>query len=171
MNGKRATSSECAGYATPGKLGGDPQTLTVRSFKLHKICQLFRKKRGAAAVELALVAPLFFLILFGLIEFGRCIMVQQLLTNASREGARRAVLDGTTTSDVQQTVSDFLTNAHISGATTTVTPDPPSSAGSGAPVSVTVAVDFRDVSWLPVPRYLGAATLSATSVMRRESVE
>ena len=45
------------------------------------------KSRGVAAVEFALVAPLFLLFLFGMIEFGRMVMVQQVLTNASREGA------------------------------------------------------------------------------------
>ena len=35
---------------------------------------------------------MFFLMVFGMIEFGRAIMVQQVLTNASREGARVAVL-------------------------------------------------------------------------------
>ena len=32
-----------------------------------------------------------------MIEYGRMVMVQQILTNASREGARAAVLDGATT--------------------------------------------------------------------------
>ena len=171
MNANAAKHSECVKDAEYRGHEEDQKTLTIRSFKLHKLCDFYRKKRGAAAVEMALVAPLFFLIVFGIIEFGRCVMVQQLLTNASREGVRRAVLDGTTTADVQQTVSNFLTSAHISGATTTVNPDPPSSAASGAAVSVTVAVDFQDVSWLPAPLYLGSATMTATSVMRRESVE
>ncbi|MGB6041722.1 MAG: TadE family protein, partial [Pirellulales bacterium] len=52
-----------------------------------------KKRRGVAAVEFALVAPLFVLMVMGMIEVGRAIMVQQVLTNASREGARRAVLD------------------------------------------------------------------------------
>ncbi len=44
-------------------------------------------------VEFAIVAPIFFLLIFGMIEFGRVVMVQQLLTNASREGARLGVLN------------------------------------------------------------------------------
>jgi Flp pilus assembly protein TadG len=35
-----------------------------------------RNRQGAAVVEFALVAPLFFLLVFGIIEFGRLIMVQ-----------------------------------------------------------------------------------------------
>ncbi len=45
-------------------------------------------------MEFAVVAPLFLVFVFGMIEYGRMVMVQQVITNASREGARRAVLDG-----------------------------------------------------------------------------
>ena len=50
-------------------------------------------RQGAAAVEFALTAIPFFLIVFGLLEFGRLILIQHLLTNASREGARFASLN------------------------------------------------------------------------------
>ena len=82
-------------------------------------------RRGAAVVEFALIAPIFILLVFGMIEFGRMVMVQQVLTNASREGARLAVLDGTTTSDVTTAVGNYLTNAAInsSQAITTVSPE------------------------------------------------
>ena len=67
--------------------------LTTRRRSLEKVCRSDRrKKRGAAVVEFAIVAPLFILLVFGMIEFGRMVMVQQVLTNASREGARLAVL-------------------------------------------------------------------------------
>jgi Flp pilus assembly pilin Flp len=45
-------------------------------------------RKGAAAVEFALVAPLFTLMLLGMIEVGRAIHVQQTLQNAVREGSR-----------------------------------------------------------------------------------
>ncbi len=65
--------------------------------KLERACRPCRRnRRGAAVVEFAVVAPVFFLLVFGMIEFGRAIMVQQILTNASREGARVAVLDSPT---------------------------------------------------------------------------
>lgn len=118
-----------------------------------------------------MVAPLFFLLVFGMIEYGRMVMVQQILTNASREGARRAVLDGATTSNVTDTVTSYLTSGSITGATITVSPNPPSSAAYGDPVTVTVSVPFNQVSWLPSPMFLGGKTLTATTVMRRESTQ
>ena len=45
-----------------------------------------QSRRGVATVEFAIVAPLFFLLVLGCIEFGRALMVQQMLTNASRVG-------------------------------------------------------------------------------------
>lgn len=108
-----------------------------------------------------------------MIEYGRMVMVQQVITNASREGARRAVLDGATTSEVVAAVEEFLDQASVSGPNLEiiVTPDPPGSAENGDPVSVTVSVPFTDVSWIPSPMYLGATTLEAKTVMRREGIK
>jgi len=121
-------------------------------------------------VEFAVVAPVFFLLVFGMIEYGRMVMVQQVITNASREGARVAVLDGSTAADVSTAAEGLLSGASISGANISVTPNPPNSAVYGAPVTVAVSVNFNQVSWLPRPMFLGGRTLSATTVMRRETL-
>jgi Flp pilus assembly protein TadG len=121
-------------------------------------------------VEFAIIAPIFFLLVFGMIEFGRMVMVQQILTNASREGARKAVLDGVSNVDVEDTVEDYLANASITGATISVAtqaPTPPDIAESRI---VTVTIPFSQVSWLPAPIFLSGKTLSASTSMRRETV-
>ena len=122
-------------------------------------------------MEFALVAPLFFLLVLGMIEYGRMVMVQQVLTNASREGARRAVLDGITTANVQTTVNNYLSGANISGATVTVTSNPPVAPDYANSMTVAVQIPFSQVSWLPSPMYLGSKTLSASTTMRRETVQ
>ncbi len=48
---------------------------------------LSRRSRGQSFVEFALVAPLFFMVLCGIIVIGIAIFYQQQLTNAAREGA------------------------------------------------------------------------------------
>lgn len=107
-------------------------------------------------------------------------MVQQMLTNASREGARRAVLEGATETDVQTVITNYLSPANIPVAArdiTIQTGDPPvaaalSSAEFGDPIHVSVGVNFGSVSWLPSPMYLSSGTrMTATSVMRKESVD
>lgn len=122
-------------------------------------------------VEFAIIAPLFFLLVFGMIEYGRMVMVQQVITNASREGARRAVLDGATATDVETAVTDFLEQSSITGATVEIDPADPATAAYGDPVTVTVSIDFVDVSWLPSPMYLGGQEMRASTSMRRESVQ
>ena len=117
------------------------------------------------------MAPIFFLLVLGMIEYGRMVMVQQVITNASREGAREAVLDGATAATVTSTVNDYLTAGSISGATVTVDPSPLSGAEFGDPVTVTVSIPFSQVSWLPSPMYLGGRTMTASTVMRRESAQ
>jgi Flp pilus assembly protein TadG len=130
-----------------------------------------RNRRAAAAVEFAIVAPVFFLLVFGMIEYGRMVMVQQVITNASREGARQGVLDGATVTSVTSTVNSYLSAGSITGATVTVSPNPPTNAQNGDPVTVTVSIPFSQVSWLPSPMYLGATTLTSATVMRRESTQ
>jgi Flp pilus assembly protein TadG len=127
-----------------------------------------------AAVEFAVVAPLFFLLVFGMIEFGRAVMVQQVITNASREGARLAVLDGSTGTQVKTAVVAYLQRGSITATAdkVTVTPTEPATAAYGDPVTVTVSIPFNQVSWLPTPWFIGSGThLSASTVMRRETVQ
>jgi hypothetical protein len=52
------------------------------------------RSRGQALAEFALVAPIFFLILFSIIDFGRYVYYVQILNNAAREGARYAIVHG-----------------------------------------------------------------------------
>ena len=53
-----------------------------------------RTTSGQAIVEFALVAPVFFLLLFGIIEAGRFIIYYETLSNAAREGTRYAIVHG-----------------------------------------------------------------------------
>lgn len=153
------------------------QSLRRTRCKLDKPCRSFRKqRRGAAVVEFAVVAPIFFLFVLGIIEYGRMVMVYQVLTNASRVGARIAVLEDSTETDVTNQVTTYLNESGISGATvtpwakdqTTGSPKAFADLTNGDPVGVTVSVNFDQVSWLPSPMYLGGKTLSATTQMRRE---
>jgi Flp pilus assembly protein TadG len=128
-----------------------------------------QRRVGAAVAEFAVVVPVFFVLIFGMIEYGRMVMVVQILTNAAREGARVAVSDTSTTAGVKAASNQYLTAANISNTTITVTPDPPTSAAAGTTVSVQVSVPFNKVSWLPSPWFLGSRTLSYTATMRRET--
>jgi Flp pilus assembly protein TadG len=133
--------------------------------------------RAQALVEFALVAPIFFIMLFALIDFGRYVYYVQILNNAAREGARYAIVHGaqgipssgppapgTTSSDpsganVKSTVRNFLVGVigQTTGALTVNVCWQPAN-GVGAPCSgdngrsnpVEVTVDYQFRSVIPV---------------------
>lgn len=51
-----------------------------------------RASRGQAMVEFALIIPVFLMLLFALLDFGRVVFAQQAVTQAAREGARTAMV-------------------------------------------------------------------------------
>lgn len=132
-------------------------------------------RRGAAVVEMALVAPLLFTLILCTIEFGRAVMVANILTMAAREGARAGCVPGSANSEVTAAVNNELTGGGIpTGQVTTtiqvdaVTKDV-STAAVGSKVSVAVSVPVSAVTWLPSSFFLSStAKLSGQAVMRRE---
>jgi Flp pilus assembly protein TadG len=128
------------------------------------------KRRGAAVTEFAIVAPVFFMMVIGFIEFGRALMVQQVLINASRVGARMASTTGATSASVQSVVQDYSTGVAVPGVSVVVTPNP-TTAAAGTVITVTTSVPFSNVSWMTSPWFLKDKTLSANSQMRKEGFE
>ena len=131
------------------------------------------RRRGAAAVEMAMVLPVFITVVLGLIEVGRGIMVAQLMSNAAREAARLAVVDGSTNSTVSDAAKNFLAgaaNVSAGDVTVNITTAGGGSVSAAQPrelITVNVSLPFSKVSWLP-PKYLAGKSLSATAAMRHE---
>jgi len=132
-------------------------------------------RQGAAAVETALVLPLFFLIVFGIIEFGRAFMVAQLLTNAAREGARAAITAGSTNTDVTTTVKGLVhdyTGVATSKVTVTIsvndsTSTQLSTAERRDMCEVVVTLPMSDCTFIPL-KFLRGITLKGQAAMRHE---
>ena len=55
--------------------------------------RLHQDQKGAAAVEFAIVASLFFMLVFGIIDFGFAFHSWNNAVNGAREGARTAAVD------------------------------------------------------------------------------
>jgi Flp pilus assembly protein TadG len=70
--------------------------------------RLKKNERGAALLETAIIVPIILLISVGIFEFGRAYQTWQVLTNAAREGARLAVIQGTKDDDVRARVNAYL---------------------------------------------------------------
>ena len=137
-------------------------------------------RRGAVIVEMALVLPIFLALVLGIIEFGRGLMVGQLVTNAAREGARKAILDGSTNSDITATIQSYLaTSANVSTSDITVTitvtpaqgnPNPGNSIAackSKDLITITAQIPFNKVA-LVAGKYLKGKMLTGTAAMRHE---
>jgi len=57
-----------------------------------RILNLRKDERGTSMAEFAIVATFFFMLIFGIIEFGRLLYTINALTDAARRGARYAVI-------------------------------------------------------------------------------
>ncbi|MCH8921802.1 MAG: pilus assembly protein [Planctomycetes bacterium] len=129
------------------------------------------RRCGATITEFAIVAPIFFLFVFGAFEFGRAIMVQQILTNAAREGARQAIVEEADAADIEASVASYLDSTTVTGATVTVEPSSLQTVGFGDEVTVTVSIPYDQVSWLPVSSFMQGKTLTGESMMRAERLQ
>lgn len=123
---------------------------------------------GVAMVEFAIILPLLILILFGAIEFGLAMFNKQVITNASREGARYGIVDDSgsrrSPSEIENVVNNYAANRLITFGTnaspdTTVVPDPQSGVSFGQNLTVTVDYDyeFLVLPWAKIP--IGAQTV------------
>jgi hypothetical protein len=125
-------------------------------------------RRGGVTVEFGIGVPLFFLLVFAMVEMTRVGMAYDLLTLAAREGCRVAVIPGNSQADAELAARTILNGGGISSYNTpqwTWGSGQTSLAGThlGDPVTLTISVPFRNISWLPTPLFLGSVTLSASA--------
>jgi Flp pilus assembly protein TadG len=135
-----------------------------------------RVRCGVAAVELAVVAPLFLLLLGGIIEFGEAFRVEHMLANATRRGARSAIVDGTATSQVLQqvkthcvqTLGVYEADVTVQLAINGITGVDLSQAAEGDEISVTVRVPFSKVGAGFYAKMFSTSILSSTCTLEHE---
>lgn len=140
--------------------------------------QRLRAARGAQLVEFALVLPLLLLVVLGILDFGLLFQRYEAVTNAAREGARVAVLQGYTTADVRTRVQQYLNDA---GLNATIPPPAvfgpdPVNLGSGSCIAVIGTTVFYPNQYLflgGIMTYFGGSSFGskmifATARMRYE---
>jgi Flp pilus assembly protein TadG len=133
--------------------------------------KIIRDQRGGSAVEFAIVLLVLLLIVFGIIEFGLIFYNQQVITNASREGARYGIVSRVpryTTNEVAQVVNNYCQGRlypQNSTVTPTVTVSAPSGTGFGADLEVSVSWPYN---FIFLPDYLMGRPLYAKTVMKYE---
>ena len=125
-----------------------------------------KARRGAAAVEFALVVSLLFMLLIGLIDYGWIFLKVQQITQAARAGVRAAVVADSTTATVESTINAWMAQAGIATFTYILTPANVSEVSAGSPIKVEITVPTNQLalirtSLIPVPDKLHAAASMA----------
>jgi Flp pilus assembly protein TadG len=147
-------------------------------------------RRGTAAVETAVVLPVYLLLLFGVIEFGQAQLVTNLLNSAVRNGARIGSTEGTTTANVTARVNQTVGTVVPTSKITVYVKDASSFDSSLAPTVTDAAVEalpnlevsgaeprqlflvrakvkYNDICLVPLP-FLKNLTMDAQAFMRHE---
>jgi Flp pilus assembly protein TadG len=130
-----------------------------------KMRKLFLKdKKGQSIIEFAVILPILLMVLFGITEFGRAIMVTNVLNTASREGARLAAVSSVSDSlSVRARVVEVLDAANIDAKAITI-----QFLVSEKSVEVTVTTDFEVLSGGILDPFIGTFELKGKTVMRYE---
>ena len=134
-----------------------------------------RAEEGAQLIEFVIVFPILMLILAGILDFGMMFRSFEVVTNASREGARVAILPGYNLADVQLRVNEYLTASGLNS--TVVTELKPFTVKIGAKnmtaQGVRVSYTYQMLVLGGVSKIFGGSIgnvpLQAISVMRSET--
>lgn len=124
-------------------------------------------RRGVAAVEFALTAPILFLFLFAAFEFTWTNVLRHTADNAAYEAARRAILPGATADDVRATANQLL---RIIGARKAVVTVEPGNLDVGTRQIRTRIEVPMNANSLIAGKFMRNKSLVSTSTMRTERV-
>lgn len=138
---------------------------------MRKLRGFRRDERGALIVEFGLIVPILFILVFGIVDFGRAYFTMNNLAAAVREGARYgAVFEdpsaGTNPASIKQAVVDFsyaFGGAKLTAPNVTTAMD--KTAGT---LTVTATYTFRPITPLVNLIGLDSIPFSQTAVFRME---
>jgi Flp pilus assembly protein TadG len=136
---------------------------------------LRRDQRGTAVVEFALVAPILFLLVFGILDFGRALNYYNQLTQLAGQGARAAAVDqnpdGTGPASAKsiqgQLVNKYATGGLQNGMKACITNT--SLPAAGQPVTVQTTYVFKFLPLIGAVFGSPTITLTATQSERQEA--
>jgi Flp pilus assembly protein TadG len=133
-----------------------------------------RRRRGAAAVEFAVLAPVLGIIIVGMVEMSRAMMAKMILNDAARKACRTGIQATGSNATISSEVTNILSDNNISTSSATVTVQVngvtanANTAKQNDRVSVKVAVPYTQFAWTQ-PLFLSSTTVeSETVVMMRQ---
>jgi Flp pilus assembly protein TadG len=128
--------------------------------------RVLRNERGSALVEFAVVCFLLMMVLMGVVEIARLLLVYNTISNAARVGARFAVVHGSdnsaSVSTIQGVVNGYLGAGGVNTTTASVYvnyPDTGSCTAPGCRVTVSVSYPYDPfTSYFPISVSLGSTS-------------
>ena len=141
-----------------------------------RLLKALRAESGSAMIEFALLAFTFVMLLLGVVEMGRMVLVYTTVANAARAGARYAIVHGndrtgsgldgpsspTSNASIQTVVKNYASAGTVNTAVLTINVSYPNGNNlAGSPVAVTVSYPYDPLITFFNP--LLSDTLSSTS--------
>ena len=164
--------------------------MRLSTFK-HRRARRSADRGGTTIVETAVVLPIFFTMIMGVIEFGHCFMTIHTMNSAARRAARAGVPETATTAEISSLAHDILDSAidadhanvnilvkdasvfdqagfDASNLDYSALPDVNvEDLTSGQLFVVRIQVPYSEIGILG-PRWIGSLNLYGQSVMRKE---
>jgi Flp pilus assembly protein TadG len=137
--------------------------------------RLKARRRGSSVLEFVLVLPILIMLSFGIVDYGYFFYVKNTLQGTAEAGVRAAIPATATNSTVTTVVSNMLTAAGLqnSGYTVAFNPTDVSTASAGTTVTVTVTINWGNVSFHALSSGYGGISNSkqvvGTAAMIKES--
>lgn len=100
-----------------------------------------KNNKGQALVEFAIIIPILFLLIMGILQFGMMLNSYLTIENASREGAREGIA-GSSDADIRSRILAVTPNLDHNDLTITITPDE-NSRSAGDTLTVTVTYNYK----------------------------
>ncbi len=142
---------------------------------IRRLLHRFRQtEAGQSLVEFTMILPIFLVLMFGLIDFGRAFYTWLLVTNAAREGARVAAVQADSSS-IDARIYDSFCSTYPSDCSL----DPAKLAIArdnvqgvrGSAVTINLAYDFEFVTPLgSMLKLIGGSDLAAPSITAHSSM-
>jgi Flp pilus assembly protein TadG len=135
--------------------------------KRRELCseKSIRERCGAATVEFALCAPVFFFIVFSGIELSRTNMLIHTVESALLHGARRGIVPGASAAQCKQAAQEILDIARVRASTITVSPSVINDATTT--ISIAISVPLDNNGYQASTLFLGKS-IERTAQLKRE---
>ncbi len=145
---------------------------------MRRLRRIRKCESGQALVEFALVVPILLILVIGVFEFGRAWNSHQVITDAAREGARRAVIydvgdPEVRKAEVKDAIGSVLASAALKPARATITFPDGFNTGTGNVTAVRIVYPYQFQFLAPFIRLVadspeGSINLATEARMRNE---